>query len=637
MVLGNTAGRAAGLTSKFYSPFPPVSGPGFTEVTLNNIWMSGQKGGPALQLTGTGDTYFDGENYLVVQDTTTNSGGILEISAPGVNSMSLNGALRTEDQTSPAIAGLCAIDIDGVNTFIQGGTFAGSLNTGSNNGVGVCASGSGDTINGVNWSFGQSSVASLFNFPGTIKNSNFQMGDLNNTSFGNLGTFGPASYLYNEFTTQAQIEAGIANIQPDSTICGSDGCSTIAPVLAGASGTVNFQGGSIGAIASGIFSNLLNNSIVGTGSTWSSVGADAYASVTYNTMDVIDPYGGNTATKLVGSVTAPTTGNFITGTISPPIPINTSLQVCVFLYNPAGIQTAIFLGGGGGGAAVLPGQTSLWPYTCVTINTGSAPVDSIVFASYTAGGALYLYGFNISLTATPSAGFDVTGPSADPTPHFGYSPRFPVISGNPTPTNCANWATAGTLGDAGAPCGGSGTVSTGGSYALPAYASAGGTTVAPSNITTDATGNNLNVPGALALTGPTHGITISAGTQVGGAAGKVIYGSDGGSTGLAEANENNGGYSRLCTAANGICAAPPTTGLATLSSGTVTVSNAAACTPAATGCTYKLTNCDTNGSAALGILTIGTVSAGTSFVINSESLTNTVVTTDASKVCWAIN
>ena len=401
-------------------------------------------------------------------------------------------------------------------------------------------------------------------------------------------------------------------------------------------GGIHSPGGSIGSIASGIFSNLLNNSIVGTGSTWSSVGSNAYASVTYNTMDVTDPYEGNAATKLVGSVTAPTLGNYITGTISPPIPINTSVQVCIFLYNPAGVQTTIFFGGGGGGAAIVPAQTSLWPYTCVTINTGSAPVDSIVFASYTAGGALYLYGFNISLTATPSAGFEVTGAIADPTPHFGYSPRFPVISGTPTPTNCANWATAGTLGDAGAPCG-SGTVSTGGGYALPAYPSAGDTTLAPSNITTDATGNNLNVPGALALTGSTHGITIPAGTQVSGAAGKVIYGSDGGSTGLAEANENNGGYSRLCTAANGICAAPPTTGLATLSSGTVTVSNAAACTPAATGCTYKLTNCNTNSSAALGILTIGTVSAGTSFVINSESLTNTVVTTDASKVCWAIN
>jgi hypothetical protein len=303
--------------------------------------------------------------------------------------------------------------------------------------------------------------------------------------------------------------------------------------------------------------------------------------------------------------------------------------MCAWTFSPNGVP--VYFEG-----VVLATNIQSWGYDCATYTTGSSPETNVSFSAFVNNATFYHGGINVAPIATPSAGFEATGPSADPTGYFGISPNFPVISGTPTPTNCANWATAGTLGDAGAPCG-SGTVSTGGGYVLPAYASAGGTTLAPSNITTDATGNNLNVPGALALTGPTHGITISAGTQVGGAAGKVIYGSDGGSTGLAEANENNGGYSRLCTAANGICAAPPTTGLATLSSGTVTVSNAAACTPAATGCTYKLTNCDTNGSAALGILTIGTVSAGTSFVINSESLTNTVVTTDASKVCWAIN
>jgi hypothetical protein len=80
----------------------------------------------------------------------------------------------------------------------------------------------------------------------------------------------------------------------------------------------------------------------------------------------------------------------------------------------------------------------------------------------------------------------------------------------------------------------------------------------------------------------------------------------------------------------------PAFGFVTLSSGTVTVSNAAACTPAAT-CVYSLQNCNTNSSTALGTLTIGTISVGTSFVINSESATNTLVTNDNSKVCWRIN
>ncbi len=82
--------------------------------------------------------------------------------------------------------------------------------------------------------------------------------------------------------------------------------------------------------------------------------------------------------------------------------------------------------------------------------------------------------------------------------------------------------------------------------------------------------------------------------------------------------------------------AQSTYGYATLASGTVTVSNSAACTPSAT-CVYKLANCGVNGSTAIGTLSIGTVSAGTSFVINSESATATVVTGDTSNVCWQIN
>jgi hypothetical protein len=81
----------------------------------------------------------------------------------------------------------------------------------------------------------------------------------------------------------------------------------------------------------------------------------------------------------------------------------------------------------------------------------------------------------------------------------------------------------------------------------------------------------------------------------------------------------------------------PTLGYATLSSGTVTVSTGAACSPGSS-CIYKLTNCGTNSSTALGVqLTIGTVSSGTSFVINSESATNALVTGDSSHVCWEIN
>ena len=100
---------------------------------------------------------------------------------------------------------------------------------------------------------------------------------------------------------------------------------------------------------------------------------------------------------------------------------------------------------------------------------------------------------------------------------------------------------------------GTGTVQTGSGYAIPAYGSASSTIVGPSNIVTDVTGNNLTVPGTVALSGSTHGVTIPAGTATSGAANKVIYASDA-TNGYAEVNENNTGLSRICTAGNSICA-----------------------------------------------------------------------------------
>ena len=72
-------------------------------------------------------------------------------------------------------------------------------------------------------------------------------------------------------------------------------------------------------------------------------------------------------------------------------------------------------------------------------------------------------------------------------------------------------------------------------------------------------------------------------------------------------------------------------GRAILVAGTVTVSSTAATTSG----NYTLTNCGAAGT-AIGVLSVGTVTAGTSFVINSLTATNTVATGDTSTVCWMI-
>jgi hypothetical protein len=68
-----------------------------------------------------------------------------------------------------------------------------------------------------------------------------------------------------------------------------------------------------------------------------------------------------------------------------------------------------------------------------------------------------------------------------------------------------------------------------------------------------------------------------------------------------------------------------TTGRATLAAGTVTVSTIQATTTA----NYQLTACSVGGTQ--GMLSVGAVTAGASFVIHSSS------TTDTSVVCWSIN
>lgn len=71
-------------------------------------------------------------------------------------------------------------------------------------------------------------------------------------------------------------------------------------------------------------------------------------------------------------------------------------------------------------------------------------------------------------------------------------------------------------------------------------------------------------------------------------------------------------------------------GRAVLASGTVTVSDTTiTATPI-----VNLTNCGPAGT-GIGIPSLGTVTAGTGFVINSISATNTTVTTDTSTICWS--
>jgi hypothetical protein len=86
----------------------------------------------------------------------------------------------------------------------------------------------------------------------------------------------------------------------------------------------------------------------------------------------------------------------------------------------------------------------------------------------------------------------------------------------------------------------------------------------------------------------------------------------------------------------GIVSGLPRSGVATLASGTTTIDSAAACVPSAL-CQYVLGNCGKNSGSSVGTLSVGAVTAGSSFVIHSLSVTGAVLTGDSSTVCWKVN
>jgi len=93
-----------------------------------------------------------------------------------------------------------------------------------------------------------------------------------------------------------------------------------------------------------------------------------------------------------------------------------------------------------------------------------------------------------------------------------------------------------------------------GTAPLGLFSSASGSSAPPWEALANGIGWEVGTNGALqSVGGTTHGITIAAGTAASGVANKVIISSDA-TNGYLEANENNTGPSRVCTAGNGVCA-----------------------------------------------------------------------------------
>jgi hypothetical protein len=176
-----------------------------------------------------------------------------------------------------------------------------------------------------------------------------------------------------------------------------------------------------------------------------------------------------------------------------------------------------------------PGSTGFNAITSGTNNAAAMIVGS--GASIGVSGTGTVKATNIGGTVSPGANVTVTGTGTTSDPY--------VVNSSAA---------------------GSGTVNSGSINQLTYYA-ANGTTVSGNSRATDdtttlaysGTGGINASGGPLTSGGTTHGVVIPAGTPVAGAVNKVVYGSDS-TNGYAQVNENNTGLSRVCTAANAVCA-----------------------------------------------------------------------------------
>ena len=188
----------------------------------------------------------------------------------------------------------------------------------------------------------------------------------------------------------------------------------------------------------------------------------------------------------------------VTGTITDPNGLP---------YSGATLQAVLIYPGGGGSPRLTP----------CTNNISGCPIQQqspAVTLSPTGAFLLSLWANGSILPALSTYTFVIS--TAGVAPPFGTGPQSFQVTG--VTISGASQNVSATL-SAAAPAqtaafgpGLSGTVQAGAQYLIPFYPNGGSATVVgPSNISTDSTKNNLNVPGTLTVTGPANANDLAAG------------------------------------------------------------------------------------------------------------------------------
>ena len=173
-------------------------------------------------------------------------------------------------------------------------------------------------------------------------------------------------------------------------------------------------------------------------------------------------------------------------------------------------------------------------YTGFTVSLGSPPLVGAFELASSSQACATLGAANVNCNSSTAGVTQITGPTS-------------TVAGAMTFTGSGVSQSGGTFTFS------SGTVSgqTNGKIPLAtASTTIGASSHLDDGLTTAAT---ITSTEPIAITGPPYGMSVPSGTQLAGAPGAAVYGADSGSSGFAEVDENNGGYSRICTVGNAQC------------------------------------------------------------------------------------
>lgn len=212
-VIGNGMGRANSIVSEYGPIGRSINS--MTQFSCRDCMFNGMQGGPALQLTGLSDTYtFSGKTYSVITDTSSNSGGVVELTTgTGQNTMAVQN-FRIENQSRAR--NVCAIDFDSPRGDLQ--KWMGTLQLDTD--YGFCTS-RGTTQGLSNSVINVAGGKEAFNWSGALGND-----IINWVNLKSLGTIGSVHASIFKLGTSVPVPTLLGRTRSvgSSEICNNSGC-----------------------------------------------------------------------------------------------------------------------------------------------------------------------------------------------------------------------------------------------------------------------------------------------------------------------------------------------------------------------------------------------------------------------------